>query len=282
MRAATFLRPFAILLFIGFSVPALAQRGYVRSKVRSDMEKKYGDSSRKKGKSEIEKITYENDKRYKDPVNRVQATIGFEDKELNKKGEVKKTSVSRIVFGKTGECMVMDEGTKNETWMIFNYADKANYMVNVKDKSAMKMPLINMQKMAENAAKKEAERAGTDSKAGWKATGEKQVINGYNCTKFIYTYDANPHYASMDVWVSTQVKMNLGDNYMFGARLNNYKFPANAGFKDMVNGFMVRSILYNKKGQAVSQRDLLEFKQSADPKYFDLSGFKVNDVLGLL
>jgi hypothetical protein len=283
MSTTKSIRLFTLLFFTAFSVAAVqAQRGYVRSKVRSDMEKKYGDSSRKKGKSELEKITYENDKRYKDPVNRVQATIGFEDKELNKKGEVKKTSITKIVFGKTGECMVMDEGTKNETWMIFNYADKANYMVNVKDKSAMKMPLINLQKMAENAAKKEAERAGTDSKAGWKATGEKQVINGYNCTKFIYTYDTNPHYATMDAWVSTQVKMNLGDNYMFGARLNSYKFPANAGFKDMVNGFMVRSILYNKKGAPVSQRDLSEFKQSADPKYFDLSGFKVNDVLGLL
>jgi len=283
MSTAKAIRLFTLFFFTAFSVAAVqAQRGYVRSKVRSDMEKKYGDSSRKKGKSELEKITYENDKRYKDPVNRVQATIGFEDKELNKKGEVKKTSITKIVFGKTGECMVMDEGSKNETWMIFNYADKANYMVNVKDRSAMKMPLINLQKMAENAAKKEAERAGTDSKAGWKATGEKQVINGYNCTKFIYTYDANPHYATMDAWVSTQVKMNLGDNYMFGARLNSYKFPANAGFKDMVNGFMVRSVLYNKKGAPVSQRDLSEFKQSADPKYFDLSGFKVNDVMGLL
>ena len=61
------------------------------------MEKKYADSQRVKGKTELEKITYENDKRYKDPTNKVQATISFEDKEINKKGDVKKTMVQKIV-----------------------------------------------------------------------------------------------------------------------------------------------------------------------------------------
>lgn len=259
-----------------------AQRAAVRQKIEKDMEKKYADSQRIKGKQELEKITYENDKRYKDPTNKVQATIAFEDKELNKNGEVKKTMVQKIIFGKTGECIVMNEGDKNETWMIYNYADKANYMVNVKQKTAMKMPLINMQKMAEAGAKYEAEKNVGSNTGSWKATGEKMNINGYNCTKYIYTYADNKHYSSMDMWLSNDINLNLGDNYMFGARLNAYKFPSNAQNKEMKAGVMVRTVLYDKKGNPVLQRDLKEFKKSADEQYFDMRKFKVTDVMSVL
>lgn len=269
----------AAVLFASLSTSA--QRGYVKRAIEKDMEKKHADPQRQKGKSELEKITYENDKRYKDPNNKVQATIVFEDKELNKKGEVKKTSVQRMVFGKHGECIVSNEGEKDEGWMVFNYADKANYMVTLRDKKAMKMPLVNMQKMAEASAKREMEKTKTEGESGWKATGEKQVINGYNCSRYTYTYSSNPHYSSFDMWVSPEVKLDLGDNYMMGARLNSYKYNGVAN-KDYPNGFMVRTVLYNKKGLPVSQRDLKEFKKSADEKYFDMSQFTVTDVMSLL
>lgn len=267
----------AVLLltpFTPYGQPSSVKRGIERS-----MEKKYADPQRKKGKEEIGKVTYENDKRYKDPNNKVQATMAFEDKYFNKKGAVKSTTRSKIVFGKTGECMVMQEGEKDEMWMIFNYADKANYMVSVRDKTAMKMPLISMKKMIEKGAQKEAERMNNGEKASWQATEEREKINGYNCRKFIYTYPGNPHFSTMDAWVSTEVRLNLGDNYMLGARLNTYKFPDNTDYKDMVNGFIVRSILYDKKGNPENQRDLTEFKQSAEEQYFDLSAFKINDIL---
>ncbi len=272
----------AVAISCVYPLDANAQRSIIRQQVKKDMEKKYADSQRVKGKAELEKITYENDKRYKDPTNKVQATISFEDKELNKKGEVKKTMVQKIVFGKTGECIVMNEGDKNETWMIYNYADKANYMVNVKQKTALKMPLINMQKMAEAGAKAEAEKNTTDNHSSYKATGEKQNINGYNCTRYIYTYADNKKYATMDMWLTNDINLNLGDNYMFGARLNAYKFPANSNNKEMKGGVMVRTVLYDKKGSPVSQRDLKEFKKTADELYFDLKGYKITDVLSAL
>ncbi len=76
-----------------------AQHAAARAKIQKDMEKKYADSQRVKGKTELQKITYENDKRYKDPTNKVQATIAFEDKELDKKGAVKKATIQKMVFG---------------------------------------------------------------------------------------------------------------------------------------------------------------------------------------
>jgi len=44
----------------------------------------------------------------------------------------------------------------------------------------------------------------------------------------------------------------------------------------------VRMIIYDKNGVAVSQRDLKEFKMSADEKYFDMSPFRVTDVMSVL
>jgi hypothetical protein len=256
-----------------------ATRRAVERNIERDMEKKYADPQRKKGKAEIEKVTYENDKRYQDPNNKVQATLSFETREFNKKGEVKNTTTDKIVFGKTGECMVMQEGSKNEIWFIYNYADKANYMVNVKDKTAMKMPLINFKKMVEKAAKKEAERMESGAQASWQATDERQTINGYSCRKFIYTYPDNPNFSRFDAWVSTEVKLDLSGNYMLGARLSSYQFPENPEYKEMANGFIVRSVLYNKKGNPENQRELIEFKKSADEKYFDMGPFKVMDIL---
>ena len=276
---------FIFLLLFAFSFfnsVVYAQRGAIKQQIKKDMEKKYADSQRIKGKTELEKITYENDKRYKDPTNKVQATIAFEDKQLDKKGAVKKATVQKMVFGKHGECIVMNEGDKNESWMIYNYADKANYMVNVKEKTAVKMPLINMQKMAEAGAKADAEKNTTENHSSFKATGEKQNINGYNCTKYVYTYTDNKKYASMDMWLTNDISLNLGDNYLFGARLNAYKIPANSQNKDMKGGVMVRTVLYDKNGNPVSQRDLKEFKKSADEQYFDMSRFKVTDVMSLL
>jgi hypothetical protein len=284
MKSIKIFSPLFLLIIFSFIYPhaANAQHGAVKQQIKKDMEKKYADSQRVRGKTELEKITYKNDKRYKDPVNKVQATISFEDKELDKKGEVKKATVQKIVFGKTGECIVMNEGDKNESWMIYNYADKANYMVNVKQKTAMKMPLINMQKMAEAGAKAEAEKGVTDNHSSFKATGEKQTINGYNCVKYVYTYTDNKKYATMDMWLTNDINLNLGDNYMFGARLNAYKFPSGSKNNEMKGGVMVRTVLYDKNGKPVSQRDLKEFKKSADEQYFDMSKFKVTDIMSAL
>ncbi len=266
------------LIFLGHINIVFAQRGAIRNQVERNMEKKYGTEQREKGRKEIEKVTYENDTRYKDPNNKVQATLSFETTTF-KKGAVKDKTRDKIVFGKVGECIVMQEGDKNETRFIYNYADKANYMVSVKDKTAMKMPLINMKKMVERMAKKEAEKMEEGTGATWKATDERREINGYACRKFIYVDQEDPGSVRFDAWVSKDIHLNLQDNYMFGARLSAYKFPESPEYKDMIDGFIVRSVLYDKKGNVESQRDLLQFDKAADETYFDMSSFKVNDIL---
>jgi hypothetical protein len=254
---------------------SLAQYYDPQQQVQNNMEKKYSDPQRQKGRDAIHKQTYENDKRYKDPTNKIQATIVYEDKELNKRGDTKKTTREKMVFGKNGECMVMNEGDKAEMWMIYNYADKANYIVNVKDKSATKMPLINMQKILGSGD----DGSGTSFTERWVDTGIKQNINGHDCEKFTYTYSSNSRYSTMDAWVSPDVKLSLGNDYMFGERLNQYKLHASTKNKALMDGFMIRTIFYDKKNRPALQRDLTEFDKTADEKYFDMSPFKVTDII---
>lgn len=141
------------LLLFFFIAPAQAQRGFIKSKikekVREDMEEKYAEPERAKGKKALEDVIYENDTRFPTPENAVQATLVLEMKSFKKNGTLNDTNTSKIVFGKTGECMIINEGGKNETRMLFDYKGTATYMVNEKEKTAMKMPMINFQKMAE-------------------------------------------------------------------------------------------------------------------------------------
>jgi Domain of unknown function (DUF4412) len=267
-----------VLLLLAMSLHPLCSKAQYYDP-QSQVEKKVGDPQRQKGRDAIHKQVYENDKRYKDPTNKVQATIVYQDKELKKNGDVKKTINQKMVFGKNGECIVINDGDKKgETWMIYNYADKANYVVNVRDKTAMKMPLINMQKMIGHGD----DGSGTSFTESWVDTGIKQNINGYNCEKFTYTYASDSHYSTMDAWISSEVKINLGNDYMFGERLNQYKLPAGTKNKGLSDGFMVRAVFYDKKNNPVLQRDLIEFDKTADEKYFDMSQFKVTDIIDQL
>lgn len=272
---------FLFVAQIGLMSSASAQaymRGKIRNQIKTDIRKDQEKKQQEKGREELKKITYENDTRYEDAKNRVNATIEMQMKSFDKKGVEKKDVVrSKLVFGQNGECFVLNEGTKDEMWLLFDYSKKANYMVNVSQKTATKMPLINVKKMVERMAKNESLE---ESESGeWKLTNEKQKINGFNCVKHIYT---DKDGSKMDVWVSKDIQLDLSDNYILGAKIKDYgKGQSQAINPNHPNGLMVRNVIYDKKsGQPSSQSDLLSFKKSSEAKYFDLSSFKVSDVLG--
>ncbi len=270
---------YILILLLLLNSTVFAQRATIRRNIERNVEKKVGGEHRDRGRKEIQKVTYENDKRYEDPYNKVQATFAFETTEFNKKGAVKKTLKDRVILGKTGECMVSAEGDKGETWFIYNYADKANYLVNVKDRTAMKMPLINMKKMVDKMAEKEAEKMKDDSTSEWKATDERKDINGYSCRKYTHSKRSEPGKVDFEVWATPDIQLDLQDNYILGARLSSYKMSSSPQNKDMPNGFIVRMVMYDKNGKPENQRDLVLFERSADEKYFDMTQFKINDVL---
>ncbi|SRX55412.1 DUF4412 domain-containing protein [Aequorivita sp. CIP111184] len=277
----------SLLVFL-FIAPAQAQRGFIKSKikkkVRNDMEEKYAEPEREKGKKALEDITYENDSRYPIPENPVQATLVMETQNFKKNGKLDNTMTAKMVFGKTGECMVMNEGNKNETRMLFDYKGAATYMVNEKEKTAMKMPMINFQKMAEKMA---SQGADLDDDAGqWTRTNERKEINGYNCQKYIYLNTKEK--TKMDAWVTQDISIDLSGNHLFGGQIRDFSTKVSSNTpskmdKNFPRGMMVRSIYFEKNNDTPSmQMDITNFKKSSDPKYFDLSDYEVNDILGKL
>ena len=278
------MKPILLLILLTFicSLPVDAQyygRSAAHRAVKRKVEDKMDSTYRKKGQKAVKDITYENDKRYKNPNNKVLATIVFSDTSF-KKERIKNVMTTMMVFGRQGEAYITRDELKDADiqWFIFNYADKANYVVSPKDKSAMKMPLINFQKMAEKAAKREADRELEDGTPALQATDEYATINGFKARKFVQVLSNG---TLIDQWVSPAVKLSLGDNYVMGARLNTYKFPDNPQYKEMANGYVVRMVQYDKKGNIKYTRTLTRLdKGKADESYFDLSQFKVMDVLG--
>ncbi len=275
------------LLFL-FVVPAQGQRGFIKRKIKEkveqDMKEKHAEPQREKGRKALEDITYENDTRYPVPENPVQATIGMEMKSFKKNGKLDETNTTKMIFGNTGECVVMNEGDKNETRMLFDYKGAATYMINEKEKTAMKMPMINFQKMAEKMAGNFDVME--DDSGHWERTGEKKEINGYNCEKYVYT---NPkEKTKMDVWVTPDINIDLSGNHLFGGQIKDFSTmvaedPQVAQNDNFPRGVMVRMVQYEKNRSTPSmQMDITTFKKSSDPKYFDLDGYEVNDILGKL
>lgn len=248
--------------------------------VKDKLEEEGKEKGREEAREVIDNITYENDDRYPTPENRVQATIGMEMKSFKNNGKVKNTNLMKIVFGPTGECMIMNEGTKNETMMLFDYEGAATYMVNVEQKTATKMPMINFQKMAE----KMAQGADTEDPSGtWKKTNEHKTVNGYNCRKYIYTSEEGDR---MVMWFTKDISIDLSENHLFGGQIKDYSHddqPATQQNLNAPSGLMVRSVFYEKgKDNPSTQMDINTFKKSYDPEYFDLTEYKIIDILGKL
>lgn len=272
------------LMLLAFIAPVQGQRGFIKrkiqQKVEKDMREKHAEPQREKGRKAIEDITYENDTRYPVPENPVQATLVMKMQSFKKNGKLDDTNTAKMVFGETGECMIMNEGDKNESRMLFDYKGAATYMVNHKEKTAMKMPMINFQKMVEKMAGDQADLE--DSNGEWKRTNEVKEVNGYKARKYVYT---NPKEdIKMDAWVTKDISIDLSGNHLFGGQIKDFSKASTIKIdENYPEGMMIRSIYYDKKSDNPSSIiDITSFKKSSDPKYFDLSDYTINDILGKL
>lgn len=276
------------LVLSAFATPVAAQPGFIKNKIKNKIEKnmkeKYAEPQREKGREALKDITYENDSRYPIPENPVKATLAMETKTFKKNGKLQETHKAKIIFGDTGECMIMNEGEKNETRMLFDYKGAATYMIDTKEKVATKMPMINFQKIGEAMAKTEIDME--DDAGVWIKTDEKMKINGYNCQKYVYTNSKEK--TRMDVWVTPDVTIDLSGNHLFGSQIKDFSAGSenvntNSLDENFPRGMMIRNVYYEKNRDTPSlQMDVTSFKNTSDPKYFDLSGYEINDILGKL
>lgn len=110
----------------------LAQRAAIRNQIEQNVRDKHAEPQKAKGQKALDDITYENDKRFENFKNTQYATIIFNTEFYDNKGVVKSKSQDAYMFGKRGECYIINYNDKNESRMIFDYMDKANYVVAVK------------------------------------------------------------------------------------------------------------------------------------------------------
>lgn len=284
----TYIISLTTILLLCFVAPVQAQRGFIKrkiqEKVEKDMREKHAEPQKEKGKKALEDITYENDTRYPVPENPVQATLVMQMQSFKKNGKLDETNTTKMVFGDTGECLIMNEGDKNESRMLFDYKGAATYMINEKEKTAMKMPMINFQKMAEGMAKGMGD---IDEDAGqWERTNEEKHINGYNCRKYVYT---NPkEKTKMDAWVTEEISLDLSGNHLFGGQIRDFSTDSNANSDAEVDenfprGMMIRSVFYEKNRDKPSMiMDIITFEKSFNSKYFNLEDYEINDILNKL
>src|SRR5690625_136683 len=279
---------FNFLLFLissFFFQISYSQPAYIKNKIKRnierDIEQKVGEKHKERGREEIKKVSYENDTRYEDFYNKTPLTLDIEITEFNpKNNKVKSKITSKLVFGKQGECYVINANTKEESILIFNYKEKANYMVNPHNKIATKMPLINLQKMINATAKNAANTPeNSESDGNWKRTNETKNINGHLCRKYIYTNNNNRQFSKYEAWVAENLNYNIDGNYILGSQLRNYNLPESNN-PQIHKGYILESAHFDKNSGNISQEiKITNIKKYAEEQYFDLSNYQVNDIL---
>lgn len=271
----------ATFLLFAYTESTQAQHSFIKQKIKQNMKEKYAEPEKEKGKEAIKDVTYENDTRYPVPENPMQATLSLKNSTFKKNGKLKESSNSKMIFGNTGECMVVDEGGKDEGRMIFDYKGAAMYMVDIEEKTATKMPMINFQSMVGKMAEGQVDI--DDDNGEWKRTDEQEKINGFNCRKYVYTNTKEK--TKMDAWVTQDISIDISGNHLFGGQIRDFSTQPAAAKSSKVDenipkGVIVRSVQYEKNSDTPSsQMEITSFKKSSDPKYFDLSGYEIHDVL---
>lgn len=133
------------------------------------------------------------------------------------------------------------------------------------------MPLINMRKRLVEEQTKIASHS-----EKWSATNEKKSINGYTCTKYIYTADNGDY---IEYWVTQQHVVSINPLFIYGNQIN---YSTVKGASNIPKGFMISSSLYKKNGKMQHTRILTSVSQKVDENYFDITSYKMNDVLDVL
>lgn len=284
------LRKISLLLVFTFCCQQIvgnlvhAQIGILRRAAQKEankaIDKEIETKVKEPAREDIKKDVYSDKSDFPAPENRVNATFLFEMTSFKKNGEQQRDPMkTRLIFGKTGECYVMNDGNEQESWMIFDYSKNACFLANVKQKTATKMPLVNLKKMIMKRAEKTQRLDEQNSGGQWTKTNEKKVINGFNCQK--YVYDAEDG-SKMEAWVTLDIQIDLSGNHILGGSIKGFQIDesaAKATDPNMPRGMMVRNISFDKKERKTMQMDLLSFEKSANKKYFDLSEFQKNDII---
>ncbi len=200
-------------------------------------------------------------------------------KEVKKNGKEENTTMDMAVTTNRFGIRAKDSESKEVSRMILNTEDGKTTMVTIdKDgkKSGIRMQMPGMRAAFEDAAEDIDSDRFTFSK-----TGERKVIDGYNCEKYIVKDTKEG--TTTETWVTQDLGMNAQDLFgsmmgMFGASKQRQTGPANAlagGF----TGFPILSTSDDGKSTYETRFTNIKFGEAkADRSILDTTGVTIQDL----
>ncbi len=243
----------------------------IQNKIEKEMIEKHVEPQREKGRESIKEATYEDKSSVVDMKYRSEGTLVYEHKTFNKKGKIEQQVTSKYELGMKGELMTITSDKNQAQQILFLYDNNAHYILDQKNKTAIKMPLRHLNRMLV----KKIEHKIDENNSTWKNTGRTETINGYKCT--IYE-QVNEDGQKGLFWIAGNVyKKPLHINSIqfmaFDAKQveKNDLFPANAA--------LIKAEISDKDGSKIMEFELKEYSPNVNQKAFDLSGYEVQDII---
>lgn len=270
----------SMLSFFTFSNEIFAQpgRGIARSIVKKEMKKKHAEPQKEKGREGIKEATY-NDKDAVVPMNqRGSATLKMEYRTFKKNGNVDEEIHSLFESSTVGELITSSTLKKKKTTttkVLMKYDENAHYFINEEERTATKMPMRHLQKAMMKSMEGYMQN-NTDQKGTWTATGNKATINGFNCSEYIYVdEDGNKQV----FWLATNVfkkPLYFHSFLPFPVDIETQKEVGNAPFPK--NATIIKAEFYENDVK-VTEFEIKSYQPTSNPSSFDLSNYRVVDVL---
>lgn len=311
MKFRFLLLPFALLFCLSLTAQTTAERAGSRAKNRAenransrvdqkvdaavdDAFNAIGGLFKKKDKKETETSTDEgtpgtpgnampgglfgNAEPWEAYTNPVQFSLTMEVVEVKKNGKREQNAIDMAVTTDRFGIRMRDEAEKEVSRMILNTETGKTTMVTIdKDgkKTGVRMRMPGMRSTMESAVEE------TTTRYTIEATGERKVIDGYNCEKFIVT-DTEEGIVT-ESWITKEAGMNVQEVFsgmmnMFGAAKQ--KNPGvTSAMSSAYEGFPIYSI--SNDGKSTFETRFRAIKAGADKMdktILDVTGVPVQDI----
>lgn len=212
---------------------------------------------------------------YTNPVS-FSLQIGVQEVKKNGK-ETNSTILMAVTEDRFGIHMLSDQVDGGSSRMILNTQDGKTTLVTTDKKgeqSAFRMRIPNLNKSRLQAT------ADVDGRFTFEATGERKVVNGYNCEKYIIRDLEEGHTTTS--WVTKDLQMNAQEifaNFAGMAGANRGKMPQANGLAGAYEGFPIESTTTDGKTTFIMTfSDIKIGADQMDKKVLDLTGVEVQDM----
>lgn len=252
-------------------------RGVARSAIKQEIKKQHAEPQREKGREAIKEVTYEDKSAVVPMSQRGNATLKMEYRTYKKNGKLTEEIHSTFELSTIGELITSSTIKKKKettTKVLMKYDDNAHYFINEEERTATKVPMRHLQKAMKKGMEKYIQN--TESTGTWTTTGSQKSINGFNCFEYIYTDEEGNKNV---FWIAANVfkkQLHFHSFLPFPTDLKTEKEVNKAPFP--ANATIIKAEFY-KDDVKITEFEIKSYQSTSDPKSFDISNYRVIDVL---